>query len=1194
MFRKSISLILALITALTALSVLPVSVSAQGTENGAAVVNEPEDIADDNTEATEAVTENTEATETEDVPTEPAEPATEAPVVIDYPVITNIENLSEGAKITWDSYGGSKSYRIYYRKASTYTGTWKEKYGSAGWTRLATVNGNTYTHKGVADAEIGIYTVRGVDSDGNFTTNYNNQGWENCFYAAPVISAISFDDNGVHITWKESWKKHGERNGERYIVYRKTANTGWKRINEDAESVFTDETAERGVTYIYTLRMTNEDGTRFISGYNSGKTISFNAYPYINSIENTESGAKLSWFKYSGAAKYRVYYRTSSGWTRLAQVSGTSYTDTSVKSGQTRVYTVRALDSSDKFVSDYNTAGWSNKFYSAPVIKSLSNTLTGVKLTWTRASGAELYRVYRKTSGGWTRLTQTDASEYTDTNVASGGSYTYTLRMVSAADESFMSGFNSGKKITYVAAPVVKSVNNVTKGAEITWNKSAGASVYRVYYRGASGWTRLASVSQTEYTDTTVKNGETREYIVRCLDNAGNFVSDYYREGYFNTYYSSPVIKSMNVENGRVILSWDKTEGAGQYRVYRKTSGTSWTRIGQTDGGSYTDGTAAKGVKYTYTLRLLSADGERFESDYLSGRSITVVATPSVSSLTNVSNGVEIKWSSVKGAEHYRVYYKNSGSWTRLTSQSSTSFTDASVKDGENRTYTVRCYDDEGNLNSDYNRDGWSITYYAPPKFTSVKYSGGHYTLAWKKTDGVAGYRIYRKVLGDKDWTVIVSGFNGSSYTDNSSMSGKICTYTIRAQNASGAVISYYISDNPYYKNGSALNGTFTDGGVTYRFISGQPARGYYTENGTLYYYSNGRRVNPASFTSKANSADIDRAWWLYELMKASGASPNVSSGDDEGVFALAKKRGIISSYSNYDMYQPVTRWFVAQTMVSALGYKSRSVGYTNDVAYDSNLSTLAYYGYFIPDNRYCLYPDAEVTRSEFAYLLSELNLYKQLKGKNVISFGDSIMYGAGNDNRGIASIIGEKYGMNFTDYSVKGATMGTCSGRGHIPNQIRKAINAGKNADLILINGGTNDMKYTTLGSFTNGYDMSSTGEITYTEAFEKTYWMIMNHWNNVPVIYIRSHNMLLGTEENERKFGDRGIAIAEKWKAAPIDLYNNTSFNADNEQIANRYTLIDYSYGDYDGDTIHPTALGYAEFYLPAISDVLTATFN
>ena len=121
----------------------------------------------DNTEVAESVTES-------------AESSTEAPTTIDYPTIKSIENLSEGAKITWDRYGNNTSYRVYYRKAAVYNGTWDEKYSSSGWTRLATVTGNSYTHKDVKDAEIGIYTVRAaVDSNGNFTSNFFNEGWEN-------------------------------------------------------------------------------------------------------------------------------------------------------------------------------------------------------------------------------------------------------------------------------------------------------------------------------------------------------------------------------------------------------------------------------------------------------------------------------------------------------------------------------------------------------------------------------------------------------------------------------------------------------------------------------------------------------------------------------------------------------------------------------------------------------------------------------------------------------------------------------------------------------------------------------------------------------------------------------------------------------------------------------------------------------
>lgn len=1196
MFKKFISLLLAIATVITAFSLIPAASAEDRGDiaSGAAAQEQTYVSAAEAVGEEQSVVSVSNNTEVAELVTEPAQSATEAPA-IDYPVIKSIENLSEGAKITWERYGNNTSYRVYYRKAAVYNGTWDEKYSSSGWTRLATVNGNSYTHKDVKDAEIGIYTVRAVDTNGNFTSNFFSQGWENCFYAAPQISSINFDESGVHISWSYSWRKHGVHNGERYIVYRRTADTSWKRVNENAASGFTDTTTDPRVTYIYTLRMVNEDGSRFISGYNSGKTISFNAYPYVTSVENLENGARLTWLKYSGAAKYRVYYKTSTGWTRIAQVSGTSYTDTSVKAGETRIYTVRAIDSSDAFVSNYNTEGWSNRFYSAPVIRTLTNTTDGVKITWDRASGAQLYRVYRKTNGGWVRLTQTDASEYIDTKAASGTSYTYTLRMVSADTESFMSGYNSGKNITFVSAPVIKAVTNTKDGAKLTWDKVAGADHYRIYYRNDSGWNRLASKYLTEYTDTSVKNGEQREYTIRCLDSKDNFVSDFYRSGYTNTFYAPPVLNTMTVEGGAVNLSWNTVDTSLMYRVYRRTEGGSWERLANVTGGNYTDASAKKGVVYYYTVRMITSDGTGFLSDYLSGNKIVVCDTPQITSATYSSEGVVLKWNAVKNADYYRVYYKKSeGGWTRLTTLSGTSYTDVSAKDGDTRLYTVRCSDKQGNLNSDFNREGTAFTYYAAPKINSVKYSGGHYTISWSKTEGVAGYRIYRRNFGDSDWTAIANMYDGSSFTDNSSQSGKICAFTLRAQDASGAVISYFVPDNPYYKNGSIVNGTFSEGGSTYRFISGQPAKGYFEESGKLCYYNNGKRNDPTNYYNKVSNSDVTRSRWLYELMKASGSTPNVSSGNTAAVFELARKRGIISSYSDYDMYQSLTRRFVAQTMVSALNYPNRSVGYTTDISLsDSDLSTIAYYGYFIPDTYYRLYPDAYVTRDEFAYLLTEINLYHQLKGKNVLGFGDSIMYGAGNDDMSVTQIIAEKYGMHYTDYSVKGAAVGNRSGRGHIPDQVRKAISAGKKADLILFNGGTNDMNHTSLGTINSGYDMSSIKEATYTDGMEKMLWMMTENWKNTPIIYIRPHNMDLGSDEKERIFGDRGIAIAEKWRAAAIDLYNDSYLNTENVQMANRYTLLDPD-DYYQGDTIHPTALGYAEFYLPPITDVLSLTYN
>ena len=59
------------------------------------------------------------------------------------------------------------------------------------------------------------------------------------------------------------------------------------------------------------------------------------ATPKISKAESVNGGVKISWGKVKGAEKYRVYYKGSKGWTRLADTTSTSYTDSKVSSGKT-------------------------------------------------------------------------------------------------------------------------------------------------------------------------------------------------------------------------------------------------------------------------------------------------------------------------------------------------------------------------------------------------------------------------------------------------------------------------------------------------------------------------------------------------------------------------------------------------------------------------------------------------------------------------------------------------------------------------------------------------------------------------------------------------------------------------------------------------------------------------------------------
>ena len=289
------------------------------------------------------------------------------------------------------------------------------------------------------------------------------------------------------------------------------------------------------------------------------------ATPKISKAESVYGGVKLTWSKVKGAEKYRVYYKGSKGWTRMVDTTSTSYIDKDVSSGKNYTYTVRCINSSaTKFTSGYNGKGKSIKYVAAPEISKVESVKDGVKISWNKSNGAEKYRVYYKGSKGWTRLTDTTSTAYTDKAVSSGKNYTYTVRCISADAKRFTSGYNGkGKSIKYVAAPKISKTEATYNSVKISWGKVNGAEKYRVYYKGSKGWTRLADTTSTSYTDSKVSSGKTYTYTVRCINSSANkFTSGYDSKGVTVTTPVKPSVKPT-----KTTIKLDKTKvtlGAGE------------------------------------------------------------------------------------------------------------------------------------------------------------------------------------------------------------------------------------------------------------------------------------------------------------------------------------------------------------------------------------------------------------------------------------------------------------------------------------------------------------------------------------------------------------------------------------------------------------------------------------------------------
>lgn len=180
-----------------------------------------------------------------------------------------------------------------------------------------------------------------------------------------------------------------------------------------------------------------------------------------------------------------------------------------------------------------------------------------------------------------------------------------------------------------------------------------------------------------------------------------------------------PKIKSLSNTTSGISVSWNSVKGAGKYRLFKKTgSSKSWKKVADTKSTKFTDKKVSSGSKYTYALCCLDSKG-KVNSLTGSSKSITFIASPKITSITNTASGPIIKWSKVKGTSKYRVFYLSGKKWKTLATTSSASYTHKSAKSGTKYTYTVRCLDSKGKYIGSYDKTGKANKFVKPKTDTA-------------------------------------------------------------------------------------------------------------------------------------------------------------------------------------------------------------------------------------------------------------------------------------------------------------------------------------------------------------------------------------------------------------------------------------------------------------------------------------------
>src|SRR5690606_7290175 len=130
---------------------------------------------------------------------------------------------------------------------------------------------------------------------------------------------------------------------------------------------------------------------------------------------------------------------------------------------------------------------------------------------------------------------------------------------------------------------------------------------------------------------------------------------------------------NINPDNPTVKIAWDAADGAKQYNIYRKTSGSMQPeKIGDSTEPAFIDENAEVGLIYEYTVTTVDPAGKEsvpslpIEVEMIDS-SIPVPNVPeNIQEVSVNKNEITISWDSVDGATVYNVYRatKEDGEYT--------------------------------------------------------------------------------------------------------------------------------------------------------------------------------------------------------------------------------------------------------------------------------------------------------------------------------------------------------------------------------------------------------------------------------------------------------------------------------------------------------------------------------------------------
>ena len=433
-----------------------------------------------------------------------------------------------------------------------------------------------------------------------------------------------------------------------------------------------------------------------------------------------------------------------------------------------------------------------------PTVKVSNAASTGkVRLTWDKVDGAVRYEVYRSStaSGTFGMRATTTATEYTNTSAQPGETYYYYIVAVGKNGDFAQSQTVSGT--CTLGAPTMKISNKASNGKiRLTWEKVEGAVKYEVFRADSKdGDYKLQyTTTGTGYTNTGAKAGQTFWYKVRAVGADPAATSAFSTAKGRTCDLPRPTVSLSNeAETGRILVKWNKIEGAVKYSVTRATSeaGPYYAEAGSITGTSYVDTTAQAGKKYYYKVTAVHSDTAANSANSSAKGRVADLPQPEITVTRNAKGKPQVTWQKIEGAAKYEIYRSTSldGTFKRIYTATGTKFTNSGAASDVTYYYKVRAVHTNSSGNSAFSDIKCAGAPLKAPEVSITLTGKGKPSLSWDKVEGAVKYEVYRSENPNANF-VRTYTTSGTGYNNTGAKAGTTYYYKVKAIGGEGAMDS--------------------------------------------------------------------------------------------------------------------------------------------------------------------------------------------------------------------------------------------------------------------------------------------------------------------------------------------------------------------------------------------------------------------